>query len=44
VSGLMIVIGAVWVIVYNADLLLGGVMAVLGRVKTLAPLLRMSMA
>jgi len=44
VSGLMIVIGAVWVIVYNADLLLGGVMAVLGRVKALAPLLRMSMA
>jgi putative ABC transport system permease protein len=44
VAGLMIVIGAVWVIVYNADLLLGGVMAVLGRVKALAPLLRMAMA
>jgi putative ABC transport system permease protein len=44
VSGLMIVIGAVWVIVYNADLLLGAVMAGLGRVKALAPLLRMSMA
>ncbi|HEX3291692.1 MAG TPA: FtsX-like permease family protein [Gaiella sp.] len=44
VSGLMIVIGAVWVIVYNADLLLGAMMAVLGRVKALAPLLRMSMA
>lgn len=44
VSGLMIVIGAVWVIVYNADLLLGAVMAILGRVKALAPLLRMSMA
>ena len=44
VSGLMIVIGAVWVIVYNADLLLGAVMAALGRVKALAPLLRMSMA
>jgi putative ABC transport system permease protein len=44
VSGLMIVIGAVWVIVYNADLLLGGAMAVFGRIKALAPVLRMSMA
>ena len=44
VSGLMIVVGAVWVIVYNADLLLGATMALLGRVKALAPLLRMSMA
>ncbi|HJX75916.1 MAG TPA: ABC transporter permease, partial [Gaiella sp.] len=44
VSGLMIVVGAVWVIVYNADLLLGATMAMLGRVKALAPLLRMSMA
>jgi putative ABC transport system permease protein len=44
VSGLMIVIGAVWVIVYNADVLLGAVMTGLGRVKALTPLLRMSMA
>ena len=44
VSGLMIVVGAVWVIVYNADLLLGAMMAVFGRVKALTPLLRMSMA
>ncbi len=44
VAGLMVVIGAVWVIVYNADVLLGAVMAVLGRIKALAPLLRMSMA
>jgi putative ABC transport system permease protein len=44
VSGLMIVVGAVWVIVYNADLLLGAMMALLGRVRALAPLLRMSMA
>jgi putative ABC transport system permease protein len=32
------------VIVYNADVLLGAVMAVLGRIKALAPVLRMSMA
>jgi putative ABC transport system permease protein len=44
VAGLMVVIGAVWVIVYNADLLLGAVMAVVGRIRALAPLLRMSMA
>ena len=44
VAGLMVVVGTVWVIVYNADLLLGAVMAVLGRVKALAPILRMSMA
>jgi putative ABC transport system permease protein len=44
VSGLMIVVGAVWVIVYNADLLLGAMMAALGRIKALTPLLRMSMA
>jgi len=44
VAGLMVVVGAVWVIVYNADVLLGAVMAVLGRVRALAPVLRMSMA
>ena len=44
VAGLLIVIGTVWVIVFNADLLLGGVMWVFGRVKSLAPVLRMSMA
>ena len=44
VAGLLIVIGTVWVIVFNADLLLGGVMRVFGRIKSLAPVLRMSMA
>ena len=44
VSGLLIVIATVWVIVFNADLLLGGVMRVLGRFKGLAPVLRMSIA
>ena len=33
VAGLMIVIGTVWVIVFNADLLLGGVMRVFGRIE-----------
>jgi putative ABC transport system permease protein len=40
----MIVVGAVWTIVYNADVLLALVMRVAGRVKALAPLLRISMA
>ncbi len=44
VSGLLIVIGTVWVIVFNADILLGGVTRVFGRIKSLAPVLRMSMA
>jgi putative ABC transport system permease protein len=44
VSGLLIVIATVWVIVYNADVLLGGVMRLLGRFKSLAPVLRMSIA
>ena len=44
VAGLLIVIGTVWVIVFNADLLLAGVAAVFGRIKSLAPVLRMSMA
>jgi putative ABC transport system permease protein len=44
VSGLLIVIATVWVIVFNADLLLGGVMRVLGRFKSLAPVMRMSIA
>jgi putative ABC transport system permease protein len=43
-SGLMIVVGTVWVIVYNADLLLGLAMRVLGRIRALTPILRMSMA
>ena len=44
VSGLLIVVGTVWVIVFNADLLLGAVMRVFGRIRSLAPVLRMSMA
>jgi len=43
-TGLMIVVGTVWVIVYNADLLLGLVMRVLRRIRALTPILRMSMA
>ena len=44
VAGLLITVGTVWVIVFNADVLLGGVTRVLGRVRSLAPVLRMSIA
>jgi putative ABC transport system permease protein len=43
-GGLMIVIGSTWAIVYNADLLLGALGATLGRVRALAPVLRMAIA
>jgi putative ABC transport system permease protein len=44
VSGLMVVAGATWLIVYNADLLLGLAMRMLGRIRSLAPMLKMAMA
>jgi putative ABC transport system permease protein len=44
VSGLMVVAGATWLIVYNADLLLGLAMRVLGLIRALAPMLKMAMA
>ena len=43
-AGLMIVIGATWAIMYNADVLLGALNATLGRNRRLAPVLKMSMA
>jgi putative ABC transport system permease protein len=43
-SGLLLVVGAAWVIVYNADLLLGTAAAVVGRIRSLAPVLRLSIA
>jgi len=44
VAGLLLVVATVWVIVFNADLLLGGAMKILGRFRGLAPVLRMSIA
>ncbi|MDH3226928.1 MAG: FtsX-like permease family protein, partial [Thermoleophilia bacterium] len=43
-SGVMVVIGATWTIVYNADVLLRGLSAAFGRVRALAPLLRLAIA
>src|SRR3990172_1040689 len=44
VGGLMVVVGATWLLVYNADALLGALMAVLGRVRSLAPVLKLAAA
>src|SRR5579862_1409615 len=43
-GGLMIVIGATWTIMYNADVLLGALGATFGRIRRIAPVVRMSMA
>ncbi len=43
-SGIMIVVGASWTIMYNADLLLAGLARSLGRIRSVAPMLRMSIA
>jgi putative ABC transport system permease protein len=43
-GGLMIVVGATWTIMYNADVLLGALVASAGRIRGLAPVLRMSVA
>ena len=44
VGGLAIVIGATWAVMYNADVLLGAGMRLFGRVRSLAPVLKMAMA
>ncbi len=41
-SGMMLVLGGVWTIMYNSDLLLGGLLLVFGRVGGLAPALKMA--
>ena len=44
VSGIMVVIGATWTVMYNSDLLLRAVMAVFGRIRALAPVLKTAVA
>ena len=44
VSGLLVVLGAVWAIVYNADVLLAAVSTSFGRIRSLTPVLRMAVA
>jgi putative ABC transport system permease protein len=44
IGGLMIVVGATWVLMHNASLLLGGVSWVFSRFRSVAPVLKLSMA
>jgi len=44
IGGLMVVLGATWTIIYNADLLVAATGATLGRLRGLAPVLRMASA
>jgi putative ABC transport system permease protein len=43
-GGIFVVLGTVWTIVFNADLLLGGLVATVGRIRALTPVLRMAIA
>ncbi len=43
-TGLMIVVGSVWVVVFNADLLLRAPVVVLSRFRRLAPVLKVAIA
>jgi putative ABC transport system permease protein len=43
-SGIMIVFGAVWVVIYNSDLLTRGVMALLGHIPGLLSVLKTSVS
>jgi putative ABC transport system permease protein len=43
-GGLMVVLGASWTLIYNADLLLGALAGVGSRIRGLAPVLRMAIA
>jgi putative ABC transport system permease protein len=43
-GGLMVVLGASWTLMYNADVLLGVLAGLGGRIRRLAPVLRMAIA
>ena len=44
ISGIMIVIGAVWVVIYNADIIFRILSLLFGRVQRLTPILKMAIA
>jgi putative ABC transport system permease protein len=43
-TALMVLLGAIWLVMYNSDLLIHGVMFFTGRIGALAPITRTSMA
>ncbi len=44
ISGIMLVIAAVWVVIYNSDLLVAAIVVVLGRFRSLPPVLKTAVA
>src|SRR5215204_1522906 len=43
-GGIFVVLGSAWTLMFNADLLLGGLTATFGRIRVLTPVLRMAIA
>src|ERR671911_450937 len=43
-GGIFVVLGSAWTLMFNADLLLGGLTASVGRIRALTPVLRMAIA
>ena len=43
-GGIFVVLGSAWTLMFNADLLLGGLTATVGRIRALTPVLRMAIA
>jgi putative ABC transport system permease protein len=43
-GGIFAVLGSAWTLIFNADVLLGGLTATLGRIRSLTPILRMAIA
>jgi putative ABC transport system permease protein len=43
-SGIFVVVGAAWVMIFNADILLGALTATVGRIRAFTPVLRMAIA
>ena len=44
VAGILLVIGAVWTVMYNVDIILGALLAVFGRFGHLAPVIKMAVS
>jgi putative ABC transport system permease protein len=43
-GGIFVVLGSAWTLIYNADLLLGGLANTVGRIRALTPILRLAIA
>ncbi len=43
-SGIMLVIGAVWTVIYNSDLLLGAMVRLFGRIRGLPPIIKIAVS